>query len=128
MLAVGDAILRIRAVQQEYEKKSDCRSIEVAAWRKTENPKFFIFFFPFKKLRTGWWKNDIVSCIYFSLNIALVNNNFTSNMRSSFAHISLPSLHWAWWRLITKSISKLYFRTFRYQRHYDKTRSDRSHI
>ena len=42
MLAVGDAILRIRSVKQEcekaYEKKSDCRGIEVAAWRKTKNP------------------------------------------------------------------------------------------
>ena len=44
MLAVGDAILRIRAVQQEYEKTSDCRRIEVAAWRKTKNPESFIFF------------------------------------------------------------------------------------
>jgi len=34
MLAVGDAILsKIKAVQQEYEKTSDCRSIEKAAWR-----------------------------------------------------------------------------------------------
>jgi len=51
MLAVGDAILTIRAVQQKYEKTSDCRSIEVAAWTKTENPKFFFFFFfPFREL------------------------------------------------------------------------------
>jgi len=49
MLAVGDAILWVRAVQQEYEKTSDCRSIEVAAWRKTQNPKFSSFF-SFKKL------------------------------------------------------------------------------
>ena len=49
MLAVGDAILRIRAVQQEYEKTSDCHSIKVAAWRKTKNSKFF-FFFSFKQL------------------------------------------------------------------------------
>jgi len=50
MLAVGDEILRIRALQQEYEKTSDRRSIEVAAWRKTKTPKFFFFFFSFKKL------------------------------------------------------------------------------
>jgi len=43
MLAVGDAILGISAVQLEYEKKSDCCSIEVAAWRKTKNPKSFSF-------------------------------------------------------------------------------------
>jgi len=54
MLAVGDAILRIRAVQQEYEKKPDCRSIEAAAWRKTKNIEllFFLFFFLFLKVST----------------------------------------------------------------------------
>jgi len=46
MLAVSDAILRIRAVQQEFEKTFDCRTIEVAAWKKTKNPQFF-FFSPF---------------------------------------------------------------------------------
>jgi len=45
MIAVGDAILRIRAVQQEYEKKSDCRGIEVAAWRKPKNIELFFFSF-----------------------------------------------------------------------------------
>jgi len=43
MLAVGDAIFRNRAVQQEYEKKSYCRSIEVASWRKTKNLNIFLF-------------------------------------------------------------------------------------
>jgi len=47
MLAVGDAILRIRAVQQENEKKSDRRGIEVAAWRETEILKFFFVCFLF---------------------------------------------------------------------------------
>ena len=49
MLAVSDAILRIRAVQQEFEKTFDCRTTEVAAWRKTKNHKF-LFFFHFKEL------------------------------------------------------------------------------
>jgi len=45
MLAVGDATLRIRAVQHEDEKKSDCCSIEVAACKKTKNPVFFVVVF-----------------------------------------------------------------------------------
>jgi len=57
MVAEGDAILRIGAVQQEYEKayekKSDCRGIEVAAWRKTKNPQFiFLFLSFFQELHT----------------------------------------------------------------------------
>jgi len=46
MLAVGDAILRIRAVQLEYEQTSDCLSIKVAAWKKNKKKlKFFFFSF-----------------------------------------------------------------------------------